>query len=241
MRKLRAHESEILARANQEDFLFGDYTIRRYIWNEGHESVLLIHGWEGQAGNFAELIEVLIEAGFTVHSFDGPSHGFSSKGSTSVFEFTQLVELIIRKYQVRKLVSHSFGGVAGTYALWQNRDLKIEKYALLTVPDRFIERIDQVSAQVGITEKVKKRLIDKLERKFDVVASDLNVSDWVMQIDVRQARIWHDYSDNVIPLSQSESVNRAWSASELRVVKNTGHFRILRTKRVIDGVVDFLK
>jgi pimeloyl-ACP methyl ester carboxylesterase len=241
VKKLRSHEMEILEQAVQNDILFEDFTIKTYTWNEGHEPILLIHGWEGQAGNFADLIEALIQGGYTVHSFDGPSHGFSSKGATSVLEFTQLVAVMIRRLQVKKLVSHSFGGVATTFALWQNRDLKIDKYALLTTPDRFVQRIDQVSEQVGISQKVILPLIEKLEREFDVVVGDLNVSDWVKEINVLQACIWHDRADKVIPLIQSQSVNESWPNAELRVVQNTGHFRILRTKEIIDSVVDFLK
>jgi len=241
VRKLREHELEVLKQARQEDFSFQDYTIKTYAWNEGHEPVLLIHGWEGQAGNFADLIDVLVGEGFTVHSFDGPSHGFSSKGSASIMEFTQLVGVMIRRLDAKKLVSHSFGSVATTYALYQNRDLQIDKYALLTTPDRFSQRVDQISGQVGISQKVKHRLIEMLEKEFNLKASDLNVSDWVKEIKVKRACIWHDRADKIIPLFQSETVNEAWPASELTVVEDTGHFRILRTKEVIDGVVDFLR
>ena len=241
VRKLRDHELEVLEQARQEDFPFQDYTIKTYSWNDGHEPILLVHGWEGQAGNFADLIDVLVAEGFTVHSFDGPSHGFSSSGSASIMEFTELAGVMIRRLKVRKLVSHSFGGVATTYALYENRDLEIDKYALLTTPDRFSQRVDQLSAQVGISQKVKHRLVEKLEKEFNLNAADLNVSDWVKEIKVKSACIWHDRADKVIPIFQSETVNKAWPVSELRVVEGTGHFRILRTRKVIDDVVDFLK
>lgn len=241
VKKLRPHELDVLDRATQSDFPFGEYTIKTYTWNEGHEPILLIHGWEGQAGNFADIIEVLVREGFTVHSFDGPSHGYSSKGPTSLVEFTELVAIMIRKLNVKKLVSHSFGGVAATYALWKNQDLEIDRYALLTVPDKFLERIEQVSEQVGISEKVKLRLIDGLEKQFDFKAAELNVSNWVKEINVHRASIWHGSSDQVIPLKISSNVNDAWSKSELRIKENVGHFRILRTKEVIEEVADFLK
>jgi len=241
VRILRDHELEVLEQAHQEDFPFQDYNIKTYTWHEGHEPILLVHGWEGQAGNFADLIDVLVKEGFTVHSFDGPSHGFSSRGSASIMEFTQLVGVMIRRLKVKKLVSHSFGSVASTYALYQNRDLEIDKYALLTTPDRFSQRVDQISGQVGISEKVKHRLIEKLEKEFNLNTAGLNVSDWVKEIKVKSACIWHDQTDKVIPLFQSETVNDAWPVSELRVVEHTGHFRILRTKNILLEVVDFLK
>ena len=71
----------------------------------------------------------------------------------------RVMGILIRRFQVRNLISHSFGGVATTYALFNNRDLEIDTYILLTTPDKFTERIDDVSEMVGITKNVKERLI----------------------------------------------------------------------------------
>ena len=135
IRKLRDNELRTLENAEQEDFPFQGFNIKLYTWKGGSKKVLLIHGWEGQAGNFSDLIESLIKYDYTIYSFDGPSHGFSSKGKTSLFEFTELVGVLIKKFEVTDLVSHSFGGVATTYALYNNPDIEIDKYALLTTPD----------------------------------------------------------------------------------------------------------
>jgi len=95
---------------------------------------------------------------YYVISFDEPSHVFSSKGKTSLFEFSDLVGKMIKENGCRKLISHSFGGVATTYALYRNRNVEIDKYVLLTSPDKFKQRIDDVAKSVGITEKVKVNL-----------------------------------------------------------------------------------
>ncbi|MEM1136818.1 MAG: alpha/beta fold hydrolase, partial [Bacteroidota bacterium] len=94
IRKLRAHELEIIDQAEKAVFEFKGFQIQTYKWAGGKEKVLLIHGWEGQAGNFAELIEKLLQNNYSVYAFDGPSHGFSSKGETSLFEFSELVGVI---------------------------------------------------------------------------------------------------------------------------------------------------
>jgi pimeloyl-ACP methyl ester carboxylesterase len=241
IKKLRPNETIVLDKSKKEILKFLDFDIQLYTWPGGEDKVLLIHGWEGQAGNFADIVEKLVERNYTVYSFDAPSHGFSSKGSTSLFEFTELVGVLIKKYGVKKLISHSFGGVATTYALYNNQDLKIDKYLLLTVPDRFIERIDDVSEQVGITEKVKQKLIAKLESetKKDIYA--LNVSDFVKVIDVKEAMIIHDKNDTVIPIERTKNVYNNWPNCTFVEIEGTGHFRILRTDSVIDKVIDFLK
>jgi len=240
VRKIRDYELAILAKAEKSTLEFQNFKIQTYRWGSGTKQILLIHGWEGQAGNFAELIEKLLENDYTIHAFDGPSHGFSSRGPTSLFEFSELVGFMIRKTKAEHLVSHSFGGVATTSALFSNPDLKIKKYALLTTPDKFTERIQDVSDKIGITEKVKNKLISRLENEMNISAAELNVSDYVKNISVENALIIHDKNDRVIPIRQSKNVDKNWKASELVEIEGTGHFRILRTGFVIEKVVDFL-
>jgi len=243
LQKLRANELTTLNKSEQTDFEFKDFSIRTYEWNKnkGGESILLIHGWEGQAGNFADLIEKLIEEGYTVYAFDGPSHGFSSKGRTSLFEFIELVGVMIRKFGAKKLISHSFGSVATTSALFFNLDLEVDKYALITTPDKFSERINDVSNKVGVSKKVINRLIEKLEKESGLEVASLNVSDFVKVINVKKSFIIHDKNDRVIPLYQSKNVYKNWSNCEFEEVEGTGHFRILRTEKVLNRVIEFMK
>ncbi|WP_298320393.1 alpha/beta fold hydrolase [uncultured Aquimarina sp.] len=240
VRKLRKNELNTLDKSEKKDFKFKESNIKLYSWKGGQKKVLLIHGWEGQAGNFSDLVAILLENGYTVHSFDAPSHGFSSKGGTSLFEFSELVGVLIKKYNVESLVSHSFGGVATTYALFNNPELYIKKYVLLTTPDKFTERIDDVSEMVGINDNVKSKLINRLEKETGVPVKTLNVSEFVKTINVQKALIIHDKNDKIIPISRSKNVHQNWAVSEFREVEGTGHFRILRTKQVLDTVVDYL-
>jgi pimeloyl-ACP methyl ester carboxylesterase len=239
-KKLRVHEIEVLDKAEKEKVDFSGFKIQTYKWGNGSKKVLLIHGWEGQSGNFAEIIESLVNADYTVFAFDGPSHGYSSKGPTSLMEFTKLVAVMIRKFDVHKLVSHSFGCVATTYSLSINPDIRIEKYVLLTAPDKFSERIDFVAKQMGISENVKRKLIRRLKKETGLEVSQLNVSEFVKNINVEKALILQDKNDRIVTLPQSKAVHRNWKASTLEVLEGTGHFRILRDKKVVDRVVEFL-
>ena len=238
--KLRDHELLTLNKSTQSDLAFNNFTIRTYEWKRGEDKVLLVHGWEGQAGNFADLIEKLIAKNYTVYAFDGPSHGFSSKGSTSLFEFIELVEILIRKYEVKKLISHSFGGVATTYSLHAHPDLEIDKYALITTPDRFVDRIDSLSKLAGFSSKAQQILIDRLEAEIGLKVETLNVSDFVKTMNVKNGYIIHDKKDVVIPIEQSRRVHHNWPNSTMEEVEGTGHFRILRTEEVLEKVLAFM-
>ena len=174
-------------------------------------------------------------------AFDGPSHGFSSKAETSLFEFSSLVGLILKKYNPAKIISHSLGGVVTTYALYNNPEIQIDKYLLLTTPDRFDQRIDDIARTVGISEGVKKKLISKVEHELNVVVADFTVSDFVQKINVKSALIIHDENDQIIPINQSATVCANWEVCSIKPIKGTGHFRILSTPSVIKDVVDYMQ
>ena len=240
IRKLRESELGILNKSKKRIFEFRDFKIQTYKWEGGKEKILLIHGWEGQAANFSKIIEELIKRNFSVYAFDGPSHGFSSRGKTSLFEFTELVGVLIEKYEVSQLISHSFGGVVTTYSLFNN-DLSIDKYALLTTPDKFSERINDVCESNGITNKVKYKLINHIEKELNIKVSSINVSDFVKKIDVNKAIIIHDRYDKVIPIEQSKNVYANWKACKFIEVEKTGHFGILKNDSVINLVIEFFQ
>ena len=238
------NESPIMKQAFQNDSHFGGFKIRTYLWAGNNDSrspqVLLVHGWEGQAGNFSQLIEKLVKSGYTVHAFDGPSHGKSSQGKTSLFEFTELTGQLIRKIGAKILISHSFGSVAVTYYLYNHPDVRIDKFILITAPDRFMDRIDYVSEQFGISARVKNKLIRLLEKETEVNLRSLNVSDLVSGINVKQSLIVHDIDDKVVSINQSRNVHKKWGRSILEEVEGTGHFRILKTDWVLDRILDFI-
>lgn len=240
IKKLRSHEMLVLDKATKETLPFKGFDIQLYTWQGGENKVLLVHGWEGQAGNFADLIEKLIQKNYTIYAFDAPSHGFSSKGKTSLFEFIDLVDLLIKKYQVTKLVSHSFGGVATTYALSVSQEVLIEKYLLFTVPDKFSERIDDVTDAVGITERVKRKLVQKFEDETNMSVNAMNVSDFVKNVNVRHALIIQDVKDRIIPIARAKNVQRNWKNSALLEIQGTGHFSILRNDDVLNKSIEFL-
>ncbi len=241
IKKLREHELEFLDKAEKEKISFGEFSIQTYKWGSPeHEKILLIHGWEGQAGNFVDIIKELLQNEYYVISFDAPSHGFSSKGTTSLFEFSDLVGKMIIDNACKKLISHSFGGVATTYALFRNKEVNIDKYLLLTTPDKFSQRIDDVGKAVGITQKVKTILIKKLENELNIKVTDANVSNYVQEINVKKALIIHDKNDRVIPIEQSKNVYENWDVCRFQEIEGTGHFRILRDKSVAKSILHFM-
>lgn len=115
----------------------------------------------------------------------------------------------------------------------------IEKYLLLTVSNKFSERIDDVMAVVGITEKVKRKLIKKFENETKMSIDTMNISDFIKKINVRHALISQDVKDRIIPTVRAKNAQRNWKNSALLEINGTGHFGILRNDEVLNKSIEF--
>ncbi len=61
-----------------------------YSWGDG-PTVLLVHGWSGNAGQMAEFVAPLTRAGFRAVAIDLPAHGASGGGLSSVVHFARAI------------------------------------------------------------------------------------------------------------------------------------------------------
>lgn len=240
IKKLRPHEIRVLEKATSETVIFNNINLKTYRYLNSGPKIFLVHGWEGHGGNFADIIEALLHKNYHVFTFDAPSHGSSDRSTNSLFDFPEAVQFLIQKEQPDHIISHSFGAVATTYALYNNPTLHIKRYALLSNPDRFVDRVDFIAEKVGITEKVKKRLLKKITQETSQDIERLSVSDFVQKISVEKALIIHDKNDKIQPIRDPENVNNIWNKSTLEIIEGTGHFRMLRTDFVIHRIISFL-
>ncbi len=241
VKKLRPHEIEVLSQAKQQTINFNGIALKTYRYENTGPKVFLVHGWEGHGGNFADIIKELVAKNYRVFAFDAPSHGGSSPSKNSLFDFPDAVLYLLQKERPDHIISHSFGAVATTYALNKNNGISIKKYLLLSNPDRFLDRVDIIANQVGITQRLKNRLIDKIAKETGRDLKSLSVSDFVQNVSVEKALIIHDKNDKIQSQQDPENVNKVWNISKLEIIEGTGHFRMLRTDFVIDRIINFLE
>lgn len=241
IKKMRKNETEILAKAEKEIFSINNNNIQLYKWGNSEKKILLVHGWEGQAGNYSELIEKLLVENYTVYSFDGPGHGNSSGGKNIMYEYLDTVDKIITKLDVRNIVSHSFGSVVTTYSLSQIPNHKIDRYVLLTTPHTFSNYVSNISEKMGISDRAINLFLKKIENERNVKIDEFDVSKYVQNVNVEKAIIIHDVNDKIIPISEAEEVVKKWKNADLLKITNTGHFKILRTPEVANMIIEFME
>ena len=229
IRKLRDHEEAILNKSHKETIQFKGFDIQTYTWGEpGNKLIFLIHGWEGQAGNFGALINILLEKGYQVKAFDAPSHGHSSKGKTSMFDFAELVTLLISQYKPSYIVSHSFGTVTSLMAMTRNPDIPIEKWIIVTTPHNFKDRINDVKQFLGLSDKAMDKVLNLIEDKSYLKVDEMNITYFSDKIDhIKEAVMVHSKQDRILPIEYARKTQEAIKQSRLIELDNHGHYSIL--------------
>ena len=234
--KLREFELKALDRSVKEWVKFKSFEIQKYTWGSaGNPVALLIHGWEGQAGNFGAMIDLLLEKEYQVIAYDAPSHGGSSKGNTSMFEYADFVTERLKVHKPRVILSHSFGSVTAAFALKENSDVHVRQWYLITTPYHFRDRINEMAEFIGVSDRTIKRLISNLEKNINIPLNDLNMEVYGGNlINLDEAFIIHSSSDRVIPIEKARLTHKAIPQSNLIELENLGHYRILWSNQLLD-------
>lgn len=241
IKKTRQNELDTLEKSEKAILSILNNNIQLYKWGNGKNKILLIHGWEGQAGNFSDIIEKLLTANFTIYAFDGPGHGNSSGGKNIMFEYLDTVDKIITKLDIKNIVSHSFGSVVTTFALSQIPNHKIDKYVLLTTPHTFSNYVSNISEKLGISNRAINLFLKRIEKERNEKIDEFDVSKYIQNVNVEKAIIIHDINDRIIPISEAKEVVQQWNNAELVEISNTGHFKMLRTPEVVTTIIKFIE
>ncbi|MGL5890092.1 MAG: alpha/beta hydrolase, partial [Bacteroidia bacterium] len=143
IRKSRERETEALAKATAKDIDVNGKRIRTYCWGNAAPEVLLVHGWEGRAGNMSGLALEFEKRGISSLAFDAPAHGESEGKRSTLFAYADVMEKIFQQNpSLRIIVSHSFGSAASVFALTQKQH-SIKQFILLSVPDSLFDVLNE--------------------------------------------------------------------------------------------------
>lgn len=227
--KLRDFEIAMLEQAEKHKRTFRSFDIQQYRWGTSKsKKCLCIHGWEGQAGNFGGMIETLNNLGFEVIAFDGPSHGASSKGKTSFFDYIELAEQIALEEQPDLIISHSFGSIVTSSFLRKRQEFKLDHWIMITSPLSARERMKDFTVPLGVSQRVVDELIALIETEYNESIDDLNVPQFVSELNnVDKLTMVHGLSDSVLPYTFSQEIQKSFEGAELIGLEDLGHYRIL--------------
>lgn len=228
----REWELPLLARAERITLRFGLSALR---WGQG-PTVLLMHGWEGRPTQFANLIETLVQAGYTAVSLEGPAHGHSPGNQADVVLFARaLLEAAAELPPLKAVIGHSMGGASVMLALqW---GLRAEAAVSVAAPAQLLGVLRRFAKHLGLPTRARAAFVRQVERGVGIPLGRLDVSGY--QLDI-PALIVHAEDDRLVPASEAQAIHRAWFDSRLMLLPEGGHQRVLSAPQVIEGVLALL-
>jgi pimeloyl-ACP methyl ester carboxylesterase len=215
----------------------GGRRIAALAWGDG-PPVVLVHGWEGRASQMGALGLGLAAEGFRAVALDAPGHGDSDGRLSSLPEFAGAVAAVARRVGgLHGLVGHSFGAVAGAYALLQGLEARRLVF-LSTAPDVGVY-LHSFARQAGVSPAVLARMVRRIERRFGMRWEDGRFAT-VRAARARPLLVVHDRDDEETPYAGGEVIAAAWPGARLHATSGLGHRRILRDPAVCAEVAAFV-
>ena len=213
-----------------------------YRWGRGERAVLLMHGWQGRASQFAPLVRELVAEGFRVVSFDAPAHGDSAGRSTDLRDWVAAAEQLQRSDgPFHAIVGHSFGGLAAlTAARTTVPSSRVAVIAGASAPAAFLTEFSRtLRLEPAVAARFEQRFgarfgLDRegIAAAYDAVRDPLPSGAELLVV--------HDRADRRMPDADALRLHAAHAGrSHLLRTDGFGHNRVLQADPVLDAVVAF--
>ena len=205
------------------------------------ERVLLVHGWNGRAGQFHAIAQSCHDAGLDVTALDLPGHGKSDDRHTALPEFVDAIaEIYAHHGPFDHVIGHSIGAIAVLNG--PRFGLEFKKIVTISIPATKVRSLFQSFTEMfGLSvEKYTDLLIERASKKYNADPNSFDPCIVSKDLD-SEVLIIHCRDDEDAGVSESIQLNAMVEGSELYIASGLGHRRILRDAEVVSRVVDFLR
>lgn len=215
----------------------GDNTI--YVRQYGSTDlpqVLVLHGWNGNAGMLAEQVKALMDQGFGVVVPDLPGHGKSTGSRFSFYDLGMIIADVFRRTDFKAVIGHSAGGLLALLALYNG--LKAERFIPIGSPSS-LEAI--LKSYVDVTQ-MPARSYRYIQRYYNdrYLMDPVEVGAATLaNMDVKTLII-HEQRDWQVVVSNAHALADAAKNGELFLTTGRTHLNILKAPEVHEKIVSFL-
>lgn len=211
-----------------------------YAWGDGQRPVLLVHGWNSRASRFADLVNALLDRGFSPVSYDAFGHGGTGGGAGTILDNQAVIEALADRYgPFEGVVAHSLGVPFALYAVREG--VHVDRVVAISGVSDFGYLVDTFCAKLGLRPSLNQQLRRRIERSlFDGDAGiwDRFSAGTSAGCDLL---IVHDAVDYTVDRGQSGLLATGYGdRATLIETTGLGHSRILRDPEVIEAAVAFL-
>ena len=202
-------------------------------------TVLLVHGWAGDAMQLRPLADALAADGFEPLLLDFPAHGRSDGWRSTLPQFVRaLFAVQARIGPVHAVVAHSLGALAAAHAA--GRGLAVGRLALLAAPLPPALFMHGFMHSFGLGSALARRMRERVQQREGVPLDQFEPA-WLGAHVHQPTLLLHDRDDRVGPLAAAQALAQALPAARLQVTHGLGHRRLLADPAVTAAVVAHLR
>ena len=208
-------------------------------------SVLLVHGWTGEAAFMGAFADYMRRRGLGSVLFDLPAHGQSAGRQTNLMDCAHAVREVAEAMgSIRFAIGHSMGGLAALVAGEGRHPMpgsfSFEAYVLVAMPDQFAD----VTRRFGDEQALSPADLQAFERRLERLARR-KIADFtgskLLTATGRPALLIHARDDQEVPFEDAERLAASTPCSELRVLDGLGHRAILYAPPVMRAAAAFIE
>lgn len=209
----------------------------RYYGDPSLPQVLVLHGWNGNAGMLGEQVQALLERGFAVVVPDLPGHGKSSGRRFSFYDLGRAVADVLSQETFEAVIGHSAGGLIGLLAL-QN-GLRAHRFIPIGSPAS-LEAVLQSYVDVAQMPKWSYWFIRRYYTKRYGIGPDAIGPKMLENLPVRSLVV-HENNDWQVVVQNAHQLAAAARDAELFLTTGRTHLNILKAPEVHEKIGAFLK
>jgi len=211
---------------------------------EPRQTVILVHGWTGQAAYMTSFVAPLLAAGFRVVAYDLPAHGASTGSELNIPIGVASLSAVARAFApIHAIVTHSFGGTLALAALAGTIPgeprIRANRLAMIAAPSSMTVITRRFGATIGLGARGQAAL----ERRIHVVAGtpvqSFEGAEQLAAVALPTLLV-HCRDDREVGFPHAEALAQAGGFVELAPVDGLGHRRILQARPVVDSVTRFV-
>jgi len=183
------------------------------------QTILLVHGWESNAGRWEALIPFL--EGFNVYLLDAPAHGKSSGTNFHVPLYAKCVAHICKHITVDCLIGHSVGG---TTALFHQAcsAFKVPHLISLGAPIDMNKIMRNYVKLLSLNASLGEAFIEKFEKEVNLKTAEF---DQLMSQFPQKTKgiLVHDKTDEVVFIDELSKIQQYWKTAKIIITHDLGH------------------
>ena len=204
-------------------------------------TVLLVHGWGGDARQLLPIAEALAQHGLRPVLVDMPGHGRSAGSASTLPQFARAIDYVCARlvhegHSIRAVVAHSLGANAAAYAA--GRGLPAERLVLLAPPASPREYTRLFATVFGLSELTRAAMQKRIESREGVLMQQFEPAAVGPRIRM-PVLVVHDRGDSINAFADGMAFAHAVRGAQLVATEGLGHRKILKDAQVIGQVAIF--